>query len=518
MMSRSRSRTLAGDWKLPMGPARSELALDRDPKVWKAGVMSSELDRRARSAVFRIHIQPAQAKPAARPSETTSGTDVVPLRQERLVIPLNRVMGRNQLDQPSSSLSVYGPGEGGEELFIVPTLDYFDRLASRQHCMIELDEQGQVRVRDLGSTYGTFLQRDSSATAKEWIRLAPGVSYLLLPGQRLRLGEGSVAEYEYTGVTSDVHIRLRYWSRDISFPLECTPFEWTALPSHQGEWSSAKMLGEGDAPLHDPPHLTVRTELRGGVPVASVELEATSETEPKRTAQYSGSMIHGADLDTSGEPDLVQHFRAGYELLLPGPSSKETGMGMIEHTFLRPERLRFHAVLDVRNWISFLSVGFAHLHTPHSYQTCLGSKGDGAYDISSLPPLDPAQVSQICRHEGVKALSISKAIAVALVERRRLDLQQGPSKEPGWISKDQVIALRRSDLSEEKFQNNFTKWRSDVAKKLKTAAAGLRETRAKTCAIPEEADWIRFVETKDDGDCMSIRFVPTVELQFIRGT
>lgn len=480
--------------------------------------MSTELDRRAHSAVFRIHIQPESGRARPHALEMSCGAESVPLRQGCLVIPLNRIMGRNQLEQPSSSLPVYGPGEGGDELFIVPMLDYFDRLASREHCMIELDEQGKVRVRDLGSSYGTFLQRHSSASAKEWIRLAPGVSYLLLPGQRLRLGEGSVAEYEYTGLTSDVHIRLRYWSRDISFPLEASPFEWTAIPSREGVWSSASVLGDASAPLHDPPHLTVRTELRGGVPVATVELDATPVSEAKRSVQHSGSMIHGADLDTSGEPDLVQHFRAGYELLLPGPSSKETGMGMIAHTFLVPDHLRFHAVLDVRNWVSFVSVGFSHIHTPQNYRTGIGSKGEASYDTSSLPRLDPTVVAQIRRDERIKPPSISKAIVVALIERRRLDLSQSSDKAPGWITKEQVSALRGSEVTEEQFQNNFTKWRSELAKKLKVSAAGLRETRAKTCAIPEEVDWIRFAESKVEEGNMFVRLGPTIDLHFLRGT
>lgn len=455
--------------------------------------------------------------PLRHDSDTSSGADVVPLRQERLVIPLNRIMGRNQLEQPSSSLPVYGPGEGGDALFVVPTLDYFDRLASREHCMIELDEDGEVRVRDLGSTYGTFLQRHEKMSADQWLGLSPGVSYVLVPGQRLRLGQDSVVEYEYTGISSDIHIRLRYWSRDISFPLESSPFEWTAISADGGSWSSASVLGETGPTLHDAPHLTVRCELRGKVPVATVELEATEVSPSTRTVQVSGSSMHGADLDTSGEPDVVHHFRAGYELLLPGPSRKETGMGMIAHTFLQPSHLRFHAVLDARNWLSFVSVGYAHVHTPNNYRTGVEFKGDGSYDTTALAELEYAAVDEIRREDGIKVPSLSKAIVVALIERRRLDRTQGGAQEAGWVTREHVVELRGQEVSEDQFQNNFTKWRSELAKKLKISAAAFRQTRAKSFAIPEEADWIKFAESKVVDDRMFIRLSPTIEVQFLRG-
>lgn len=481
--------------------------------------IDERIDKRACCALFRINTQPSSSQPAKREAHpiTTDGSGAV--RQERLVIPLNRIMGRNQLEQPRASLPIYSPGEGGDELFVAPTLDYFDNRASREHCMIELDEGQNVCVRDLGSSYGTLLCRDQGQGKDlRWDLLTPGVSYGLKAGYRLRLGVESSVEYEYVGTTPDIHIRLRYWSRDIVFPLECTPFEWVSIPTDGGQWSSAQILGEGGQPLHDGPHLTVRTSLGEVWPVARVELEATEVSAQKDTVQLSGSMIHGADLDTSGEPDVLHNFRVGYELLLPGPSSKATGLGFVNHTFLSPQRLKFHAVLDAQGWLSFVAVGYAHVQTPESYRTPVEFKGDRSYDTSSLPVSEPHTVSEIARRgDDAKKPSLSKAIVVALLEQRRLDLLAGAGAEAGWVSRQAVARVLGEEFSEEKFQNNFTKWRSELSKKLKITASSFRETRSKTCGIPEEVDWTKFAESRTEEGRLFVRLCPMIELELLQG-
>jgi S-DNA-T family DNA segregation ATPase FtsK/SpoIIIE len=58
-----------------------------------------------------------------------------------------------------------------------------DRFISSLHLALRLDANGQVSVRDLGSTNGTFLQGK---------RLQPNRSYPLHPGERLAVGSENV--------------------------------------------------------------------------------------------------------------------------------------------------------------------------------------------------------------------------------------------------------------------------------------------------------------------------------------
>jgi S-DNA-T family DNA segregation ATPase FtsK/SpoIIIE len=58
-----------------------------------------------------------------------------------------------------------------------------DRFVSSLHLALRLDEQGQVTVRDLGSTNGTFLQGK---------RLAPNRTYTLHPGEALEIGSKNI--------------------------------------------------------------------------------------------------------------------------------------------------------------------------------------------------------------------------------------------------------------------------------------------------------------------------------------
>lgn len=493
------------------------LALDRPFKVWKAPRMGKDFDLRSASALFRIHGTLNEQGRAQLPRDSSSVGSSGRIHQERLVIPMNRMMGRRQLEQPRDELSVYSPGKGGDDLYVVPRLDYFDRMASREHCMIEVNDESQVCVRDLGSTFGTTLKRGPDG---EHFELTPGISYPLQPGSRLRLGRESCVEYEFTGVTSDLHIRLRYWSRDIEFPLEQTPFEWMSIERDGGCWSSADMPGFPDKPLHDPPHIRVRSELRGAMPIATVELEASAVSSEQQTQQFVGSMIHCADLDTSGEPDIVHHFRTGYELLMPGPSAKETGIGpAVDHSFLRPQYLRIYAVLDRKDWLTHASIAYSHIHTPEQYRTPVGFKGDIAQPTTSLQEIELEQVEEILRPQEAKKPSVRKAIVAALLEKRRQDLIAGLDSEMNWVNRQDVEALRGGEeMSEDSFQNNFTRWRSELASELEQNAFRLRETRSKTLAIPEKVDWNRIVESRSEGGQLYLRLGMSIELRFLRAS
>lgn len=478
--------------------------------------MGRDSDLRTASALFRIHGTLNEQSQGRGPSDSSTVDSSGRIHQERLVIPLNRMMGRRQLEQPRDELPVYSPGKGGDDFYVVPRLDYFDRMASREHCMIELDDESQVCVRDLGSTFGTMLQRGPEGAPLE---LTPGISYPLQPGFRLRLGRDSCVEYEFRGITSDIHIRLRYWSRDIEFPLEQTPFEWMPIQRDGGSWSSADMPGFPDSPLHDPPHIRVRSEVRGEMPMATIELEASAVSSAQRTQQFVGSMIHGADLDTSGEPDIVHHFRVGYELLMPGPSAKETGVAPINHKFLRPKHLRIYAVLDREDWLTHASIAYSHIHTPEQYRTAVGFKGDIAQPTTSLQEIELRQTTGIIRPGNAKKPSVRKAIVAALLERRRQDLLAPADREMSWVRRQDIEALRGGEaISEDAFQNNFTRWRSELAGELEQNAFRFRETRAKTLAIPDKVDWNHIVESRSEGGELQLRLGESIDLRFLRAS
>lgn len=212
--------------------------------------MDSAADRAiAIFRVTRVGADPSLPR-SARPRNET-------VVQEHFLVPLSSVVGRGSLMPAHEQQLVRGPASFGER-FHEKQQDYFDQEVSRRHCTIELDPYHRVRVRDLASTNGTWLSRSSPRQQRrQWEALLPGRSYLLNAGHGLRLGENSVYQYTYLGLSYDAHVRLRLCAHEMLDLVDMERWEWQRISLQDPPWSTRDGLGSTQGPLHQGPHFRV---------------------------------------------------------------------------------------------------------------------------------------------------------------------------------------------------------------------------------------------------------------------
>lgn len=486
--------------------ARNQIPENQGPKA--------QVSAHTHCAVFRVYSR--TVRDSAPLDQDTPEEGIV---QERVLIPLNAVMGRHQLGQSSGGLCLRGPGVG-RECFYEKQLDYFDRECSKRHCIIELDDEGQPRIRDFSSTNGTWLWRSLASTSSRggsWERLSAGLSYPLLPGQRIQLGHRSNYEYEFVGLSSDAHIRIRYCAKTHDDLIHEHDWEWISIPPDASLWSSRDLKNSKGELLHQGPHLKVRVEA-GTTPgyLAHIEYEGAQQQSKPGYTQTSGSQIYGAELIEHEEFGDSELYQVGYELLLPGRGGQKTALNGdtsidSRQIFLRSRYLRLRADFDEEGWATRARLDFAEFLTAGPYSTDLtfnAVRNSGSSNERYTP-----QELAVGQYYSARPKSLRHAIVCALIQKR-LDDQRLRVQDPGWISQFEVIGLTESkEISGKEFQNNASKWRNDISKLLLANATELQRNLNQLVAIPQEQDWKSFVEFRGSKDDLSLRLHPGIWVQ-----
>lgn len=462
-------------------------------------------------AVFRVYSRTVRDSAPLDQEEPEEG-----VVQERLLIPLNAVMGRHQLGQSSSGLCLRGPGVG-RECFYEKQLDYFDRECSKRHCIIELDDEGEPRIRDFSSTNGTWVWRSTSSTSSRagtWERLSVGLSCALKVGQRVQLGHRSNYEYEFLGLVAGAHVRIRYCSKTHDDIIHEHDWEWIMLPCDGSSWSSRELTNAQGETMHQGPHLRVRVEpgpLSGYL--AHVEYEDTQLKSKGGYTQSSGSQVYGAELIEHEEYGDSELYQVGYELLLPGRGGQNTALNRDtaidnRQLFLRSRYLRLHAELDEEGWASRARLDFADFLTAGPYSTELTFNAVRSGGTAS-PRFEPGELAPE-QYYSAHAKSLRHAIVCALIQKR-LEDQRKRVQDAGWISQFEVIGLTEfKEISGKEFRNNASKWRNDIGKLLRANATELQRSLHQIVAIPEEQEWTSFVEFRGSKEALSLRLHPGI--------
>lgn len=437
------------------------------------------------------------------------------LVQERLIIPCNSIMGRHQLGQSSAGLCLRGPGVGRERFF-EKNLDYFDNECSKRHCIIELDETLTPRIRDFSSTNGTWLWRPSASKNAQgrWEQLKVGISYRLELHQRIQLGEQSVYEYEFLGLTPNAHIRVRYCSKANDALIHEHDWEWRAIVPDGTPWSTRQMVDPQGHPLHGSPHFSVQVAITSsGSYRANIEYEPWQGKTTSGYIQNSGSAIYGAELVEHDEYGDSEQYQIGYEVLLPGPSEHVTALNAsnprtIPQIFLRSENLSIKVELDSEGWtikaLLFLTrfAELAHQSTEIAFHRARKRRAPSTR--FSPDELDADQ------YYSEQPKSLRHAILCALVKQRLQD-QDNATRDPGWISLRQVVGLTDSkELSQREFKNSATTWRIEIAKVLEATAVEVQRRLNQLVGIPQEQDWKSFVEFDTETDNLQLRLHPGI--------
>lgn len=491
--------------------------IDRKPGMRDSRLRPMHNLSRSHSAVFRVISRSLRDSTPEDCADDQHG-----VIQERLIIPLNGIMGRYQLGQASAGLCLRAPGVG-RECFYEKQLDYFDRECSKRHCVIELDDQGQTRIRDLSSTNGTWLWRAPRAGRQklgQWEELQVGVSYPLELHQRIQIGDRSDFEYEFLGLTENAQIRIRYCAKNNDAIVHEHDWEWIPLSPNGKPWHTSELKDAKGQPLHGAPHFSVRIHQRDcGSYLAEIEYDSYQGKRAPGYTQETGSKVYGAELVEHDEYGDSELYQVGYELLLPGNSGFETvGHGGpstdTPHFFLRSQFLVMRALVDEEGWTTKASLHFSEYLTSQRHSTAITfyrtSAKDDANNRLSKDELSPGQ------YYSEKPKSIRQAIVCALVERRLRD-QSTRAQDPGWLTRDDIIGLTKfKELSQKDFSNNASKWRSDIAKFLETNAIEFQRSLNKLVAIPEEQDWKSFVEFKGTPQDLSLRLHPGIRVEATR--
>lgn len=437
--------------------------------------------------------------------------------QEQVIIPLNAMMGRHQLGQANAGLAVDAPGIAISNYF-VQSVDYFDNVyCSGLHCFVEVDHKGQIRIRDNNSTNGTWLL----ASSKSWQRLPAGRSHRLEMGQRIRLGgQNSKYEYEYMGLSSHAHIRIRHCSKNNDALIDTHHWEWMKIPADGQVWSTRELRNPAGVPLHGGPHFEVCvTRNSNGLLQAQIDYERVGNRLPLRFIQTEGSSIYGAELWGLDEDWESENYQVGYELLLPGeirgmitPIVGKEVERSCRH-FAYTESLRFDAQLDEEGWASHAHIVLTSLAMLGYYGTEIKFYGVRNIAAANQPArLTPAEIPPNGMYSKT-AKSIRQAITCGLIELRRRD-QECPDQAPGWMIPDDIVGLTQfRELSAEKFLSNFKKWRSDIRDQLLMTSTNAQGTLPKYIAIPYEQDWLNFVELETRGETIQVRLHPKIRVE-----
>lgn len=465
-------------------------------------------------AVFRVVSLEVQR---ANPEDMgTPGHGVI---QERLILPLNSIMGRSQLGQAGAGLGLHAPGVAHSNFF-VKKLDFFDnKFCSKLHCFIEVDEYNQVRIRDNSSTNGTWLlSRDQN-----WVRLEPGSSHALEIQQKIRLGgANSQYEYEYLGLSPHAHIRVRYCSKSNDTLIQGHHWEWMRIPMNGTVWSTRNLQSIDGLALHGGPHFDVQiTRAEDGTLRASVGYDAIPNRVPRTFLQKRGSTVYGAELEGHDEDGDSEIYQVGYELLLPGEVEDAITpiLGApIEHTrryFLRSSSLRFHAQIDEEGWTTQARIDFANLDPIGVFSTNIKF-----YRVhQNTPPKEERLTRAEVVEDGFYSSTpktIRQAMTCALIERRLRD-QRHQEQEPGWVTPEEIVGLTEfRTLDNAKFLRSFKKWRSDLRDQLSNRAIEIQRGLPKYISIPAEQDWLDFVELVDEQDALKIRLHPEIRVEATR--
>lgn len=498
-------------------PVRETVLLDRNSGFRDACARTMHNPSRTQSAVFRVVSRTLLNSTPQDCSETQNG-----VVQERLVIPLNEVMGRYQLGQSSAGLCLRAPGVG-REFFFEKKLDYFDRECSKRHCVIEMDDRGKVRVRDLSSRNGTWLRRSpgiSNRPLDGWEQLRVGVSYPLELHHRIQLGARSSIEYEFLGLTSDAHIRVRYCSKSNDAMIHEHDWEWIPLPPTGEAWHTSHLKDTQGQPCHGAPHFSVNVRQNDdGYYLATISYDEYQGKQTSGYTQTTGSKVYGAELVEYEEYGDSELYQVGYEVLLPGGDSNETrGYSVPEsqtpHFFLRSEYLVMRALVDKEGWTTRATLDFSeHLGSRrHSTEITFNRRSVRGDDKKRKSKVELAEH----QYYSAEAKSLRHAIVCALVERRLQD-QQNPHVDPTWLTSDAIIGLTNfHEISQKDFINNASKWRSDIAKLLEANASEFQRSMGKDIAIPEEQDWKSFVEFNHGPEVFSLRLHPSIQVYATR--
>lgn len=437
--------------------------------------------------------------------------------QEQVIIPLNAMMGLNQLGQSNAGLGIDAPGIASGNFFI-QSVDYFDNVyCSALHCFVEVDHEGLIRIRDNNSTNGTWLY----SSDRGWHRLPAGRSHLLEMGQRIRLGgKNSKYEYEYLGLSSHAHIRIRHCSKSNDTLIDTHHWEWMKIPADGRVWSTRELRNQAGVPLHGGPHFDVCvTRDSNGSLQAQIDYDRVANRLPLRFIQTEGAGIYGAELWDLQEDCEAENYQVGYELLLPGaiPGAVTPIVGKeVERSsryFAHTTSLRFDAQVDDEGWASHAHVVLASLAKLGYYGTEIKFYGVQNRARASLPArLTPAELPPNGMYSKT-AKSIRQAIICGLLELRRRD-QESPNQEPSWLTPSDIVGLTQyRELSDEKFLSNFKKWRSDIRDQLLTTSAVAQGTLPKYIAIPYEQDWLNFVELETQGQKIRARLHPKIRVE-----
>lgn len=442
-------------------------------------------------ALFRVHLH---SLPGALATADDLACTVV---QDLFLAPLNSVLGRGSIKPAHQQQRVVGPSSFARR-FHEKKQDYFDQEVSRRHCTVEVDDVGQVRLRDLASTNGTWLRR--SSRARRWSSLAVGRSYRLEPGNRVRLGENSRYAYEYLGLSSDAYIRVRLCSSDNLSLIDLNQWEWKLLSESAGIWSTRDHCDERGRPYHGSPHFDVQlSRSETGSMLARVEFEPSRLNGSGLVhMQASGHQLHGAELesvtansDTQERELASEEYKVIYELALPGPD-KELTSGTGFRVFLETRSLCLESELDQDGWPQTAKFRFAakqqNLRLPSLELHFRAAKGD-------------EDGSKSFRHAFVRALFV----------QRLQDMKCGTqSEDSGWVDLSTVQELlSQHELTESRFRSSVYRWRNDVQNKLAEAAFRIQLLNITTIAIADEENWT-FLEEEQDGATCRFRLAPAI--------
>lgn len=463
-------------------------------------------------AVFR-----AMSRDLTRQSKDDSETADEVVIQEQVIIPLNAVMGRDRVGQGNSGLGMDAPGIARGNYFI-QSVDYFDNVyCSALHCFVEVDHECHIRIRDNNSTNGTWLLSSN----RTWERLPSGRSHLLEMGQRIRLGgKDSKYEYEYLGLSSHAHIRIRHCSKTNDTLIDTHHWEWMKIPADGRVWSTRNLRTESGTRLHGGPHFDVRvTRDENGSLQAQIDYDRVANRLPLRFVQQQGSSIYGAELWGEDEDWESDNYQVGYELLLPGeiPGAVTPIVGKEDERssryFTETKSLRFDARLDDEGWASHAHIELASLARLGNFITEIKFYGVQRSSNESKPArLTLAELSPNAMYSKA-AKSIRQAITCGLIEQRRRD-QKSPNQDPGWLTPNDIVGLTQyRELSANKFLTNFKKWRSDIRDQLVSTSSGAQRALPKYISTPFEQDWLSFVELEMDGEQPRVRLHPQIRVE-----